>query len=85
MEKENFIQQILDQSPTNTSKEDVVKLIDEYGEDSVEILVKLWKLETVTNSDIDADKSKWEAIRDICSSYETKMNDMMQNMQKDNA
>lgn len=82
---ESFIEKILDQSPTDTCKEDVVKLIDIHGEDSVSILAKLWKLETVTNCDIDANKSKWEEIRDICSSYETKMNDIMQNMQKDNA
>lgn len=81
---ESFIEKILDQSPTDTTKEDVVKLIDIHGEDIVSILAQLWKLETVTNCDINADKNKWDEIRDICSSYETKMNDMMQNIQKDN-
>jgi len=80
-----FIEKILSQSPDNIVKEDVEKLIAIHGEDTVTILSELWNVNVVNNEEFlndkeRTDKDKWENIRDICSSYESEMENYMNSM-----
>lgn len=80
-----FIEKILSQSPDNIVKEDIEKLIAIHGEDTVAILSELWNVNVVRNEEClndkeRTDKDKWENIRDICSSYESEMENYMNSM-----
>lgn len=80
-----FIEKILSQAPENIVKEDIEKLIAIHGEDTVTILSELWNINVVKNEEVlndkeRANKDKWENIRDICSSYESEMENYMNSM-----
>lgn len=79
---ENLINKIKHQAPENVSEEEIKKQIEIHNGDFVKILTELWNINYVKNTDIDENKQKWDNIREICSSYEMEMYNLMQNSKK---
>jgi hypothetical protein len=85
------IEQILQQSPEEVSKEQISKLLETHDGDSLKVLSILWNLKDGnegSNGSNDSNGSnatdmtkKWENIREICNSYEEEMQNFMKSKQ----
>lgn len=72
-----LIDNILSQSPENTTREIVIELIEKHEGNTVNILSELWQIGVKKQIEKKSCEHKWSQIRDICNEYEKEMEKFM--------
>ena len=72
-----LIENILSQSPENTSREIVTELIDKHQGDTVKILSDLWEIGVKKEIKKKDCEHNWSQIRELCDEYEKEMERFM--------